>query len=359
MTDRRDFKSIVRDRQRKTGESYTAARAHVERERRQMLGIPDEPATTQAPAQVDAAVLKVGSSMVRIRILGEEASITLRASGVAELVPGQIVTVKIEKRWSFRGDPYASGQIERARIDIAALGLVPLPLDGGELEDLRASYEPYRDPDPYAPLWRELTAKPRACYEMDPIAWGAFPDADPEDNPTIDAVELRGQGDLEGARQLLMDVLLEDLRCLDAHAHLGNFVFERSPARALVHYEIGVRIGELSLPSSFDGVLLWGQLYNRPFLRCLHGLGLCLWRLGRADEAQRVFERILALNPNDNQGVRECWHDVRAGLTWDEAQARDELAAAERAQAARAAREAWLRQRRDGAGDIDGDPGVS
>jgi hypothetical protein len=140
MTDKRDFKSIVRDRQRKTGESYTTARAHVERERKRLFGIPDEPVATQAPIRVDAAVLKVGSSTARIRILGEEAQITLRAGGVSEIVPGQIVTVKIEKRWTFHGDPYASGRIERARIDIAALGLVPLPLDGGELEDLRASY---------------------------------------------------------------------------------------------------------------------------------------------------------------------------------------------------------------------------
>jgi tetratricopeptide (TPR) repeat protein len=103
----------------------------------------------------------------------------------------------------------------------------------------------------------------------------------------------------------------------------------------MVHYEIGVRIGELSLPTAFDGVLAWSALYNRPFLRCLHGYGLCLWRLGRTDEAVSVFERMLALNPDDNQGVRICRHDVRAGLTWEAAQERDD---AEQAKAARKAR---------------------
>jgi hypothetical protein len=105
-------------------------------------------------------------------------------------------------------------------------------------------------------------------------------------------------------------------------------VFDRFPARAIVHYEIGVRIGELSLPQPFAGVLMWSRLYNRPFLRCLHGYGLCLWRLGRTDEATLVFERMMALNPNDNQGARFCWFDVRNGLTWDEAQERDDRAAA-------------------------------
>jgi hypothetical protein len=351
MTAKRDFKSIIRDRQHKTGESYMAARAHVLRERNRLLGIADEPATTQVPIRVDAAVLAVGSSTARIRILGEEAPITLRAGGASELVPGQIVTLKLEKRWIFHGHPYASGRIERARIDIAALGLVPLPLGGGELQDLSQRYEPPADLDPYAPLWRKLTATPRACYEMDPIAWGDFPGAEPDDHSTLDATELEEQGDLDGARALLMEVLREELRRIDAHAHLGSLAFDRSPARALVHYEIGFRISELSLPQPFDGHLAWSDLYNRPFLRCLHGYGLCLWRLGRADEARRVFERLLALNPNDDQGARFCWYDVRAGLTWDEAQARDELAQAKLEQAAQAASAAWLRQHHGDAGD--------
>jgi hypothetical protein len=115
-----------------------------------------------------------------------------------------------------------------------------------------------------------------------------------------------------------MEVLAEDLRCIDAHAHLGNIVFDRSPTEAIVHYEIGVRIGELSLGPDFDAYLPWGRIYNRPFLRCLKGYALCVWRLGRLLEAEQLFERILTLNPPDNQGVRFCYQDVRAGRTWEE-----------------------------------------
>ena len=150
-------------------------------------------------------------------------------------------------------------------------------------------------------------------------SWGG-----PDESPVTDAAELAEQGDPLAARAILMDLLGSDLRCLDAHAHLGNLAFDRYPERALVHYEIGTRIGELSLPAGFDGLLLWGHLFNRPFLRCLHGYGLCLWRLGRTAEAIQVFERILSLNPNDNQGVRFCWEDARAGTTWEEMQEREE-----------------------------------
>ncbi len=68
----------------------------------------------------------------------------------------------------------------------------------------------------------------------------------------------------------------------------------------------------------FDGVLLWGHIDNRPFLRCMYGYGLCLWRLGRFDEAERVFDRMLWLNPSDNQGVRFLIEGVRAGRSWEE-----------------------------------------
>jgi len=344
MTTRQDLKSIIRDRQHKTGESYTAARVHVMRERAQLLGIPDEVAISDevavsaSPARVEAAVLKVGTTSARIRVLGEGGQITLRSRDAWKIAPGHIITARIENRWAFGGDAYASGRIEDARIDVARLGLVPLPLTGGELEDLRACYEPVGRPDPYAPLWRRLTAKPRPWYEMDGIAWAAFPGDDPDDCPTDEAVRRKERGDTQGAREVLMGAVLRDLRCLDAHAHLGNLVFDHCPEHALVHYEIGVRIGELSLPPPFDGVLPWSSLYNRPFLRCLYGYGLCLWRLGRMDEAVRVFERILALNPNDNQGARFCWYDARAGLTWEAVQQRDELAEAQQAEAARQAR---------------------
>jgi hypothetical protein len=79
---------------------------------------------------------------------------------------------------------------------------------------------------------------------------------------------------------------------------------------------VGVRIGELSLGDAFDGVLAWGLIDNRPFLRCPQDYGLCLWRLGRWDETESVLERMLWLNPSDNQGIRGLLPAVRAREAW-------------------------------------------
>ena len=330
MTTHRDLKRIIRERQKKTRESYTAARVHVMRERAVLLGLEADAPTTTPPVRVDAVVLKVNQQSARVRFLGEEGQVTFRSSDMRCVVPGHLATLVVDRRWTWRGDAYASGRIENPRIDVAKLGLEPLPLEGGEPEGVASCSEPYRRPDPYALLWKKLTAKPRASFEFDGIAWGAFQGVSAEENPTCDAAELAEAGDREGARDLLMETLGADLRCLDAHAHLGNLLFDRSPERAMVHYEIGIRIAELSLPAGFDGLLTWGRIYNRPFLRCLHGYGLCLWRLEKLAEAQQVFERILSLNPNDNQGVRFCWEDVRNGRSWKETQERENAWAAGR-----------------------------
>lgn len=147
----------------------------------------------------------------------------------------------------------------------------------------------------------------------------ALPGSDPEDfdsDPIIEANELKEMGDTAGAQETLSKMLEADLRCLDAHAHLGNLLFRTSPHWALNHYEVGVRIGELSLGADFDGVLAWDLIDNRPFLRCMQGYGLCLWRLERWEEAAGVFERMLWMNPSDNQGIRFLLPDVRAREAW-------------------------------------------
>lgn len=152
---------------------------------------------------------------------------------------------------------------------------------------------------------------------MEQVLPGEDPD-NPDTDPILEAVELKQAGDNKNARRMLMDMLASDLRCLDAHAHLGNFAFPRNPDMAVRHYDMGVKIGELSLGKDFTGLLPWGCFDNRPFLRCLFGYGLCLWRFARLRDAEKVFTRMLWLNPTDNQGARLNLSDVKQGKTWHE-----------------------------------------
>ena len=160
-------------------------------------------------------------------------------------------------------------------------------------------------------------AGPRPEYEMEQVLPGEDPD-NPDTDPILEAVDMKEAGNHRKARRMLMDILVADLRCLDAHAHLGIFAFHRDPDTAVRHYDIGVKIGELSLGKDFSGLLRWGCIDNRPFLRCLYGYGLCLWRFGRMRDAEKVFTRMLWLNPTDNQGARFDLYDVKEGKAWHE-----------------------------------------
>jgi hypothetical protein len=266
---------------------------------------------------VELVVLSIKERAARCRVLGTENTITLRSSGLWNVVPGEIVTVRPRKAWRYAGHPYLSGDIQATRLDVAALGLTPLRLEPSGTWDPAEEY--WGEEGDTIDDWAQtiIAHGPRPEFEMEQVLPGADPD-DPDVDPIIESNDLKDAGDRASARRILMSLLETDLRCLDAHAHLGNLVFDHTPAEAIRHYEVGVRIGELSLGENFSGVLGWGLVDNRPFLRCMKGYGLCLWRLGRRDEATRVFDRMLWMNPGDNQGIRFLLPAVLDGRPWEE-----------------------------------------
>jgi hypothetical protein len=265
---------------------------------------------------VELVVLACKTNALRCRLLGTAREVTLRTA-VRDEVPGEIIHVMPTKQWTHARHAYLAGNVLSTRADVEALGLVPLALrDEGEW-------------DPETEYWGEegepveAWAKPiiargkRPMFEMEQV----LPGADPEDfdsDPIVEASELHAAGDRAAAREVLMNLLARDLRCLDAHAHLGNIEFDHRPAQALRHYNAGLSIGAFSLGKKFDGVLPWGLIDNRPFLRCLHGAGLCWWRLGKTREAAAAFRKMLWLNPGDNQGARFNLAAVEADKTWEE-----------------------------------------
>jgi tetratricopeptide (TPR) repeat protein len=269
-----------------------------------------------ADDHLDLIVLAAIKNAIRCRPIGAEEIVTFRSSQCRKAIPGEIVTVEVSKRWKYRGQSRLSGDIIATRLDVDALALKPLRLESTGDWDPDEHYWGEED----EPL--EEWAKPiaafgtRPSFEMEQVLPGWDFD-DPFSDPISQSNDLRDAGDNRKALEILMNLCERDLRCLDAHAHLGNIVFEAFPEDALRHYAVGVSIGELSLGKSFNGVLEWVQIDNRPYLRCLHGYGLCLWCLRQFSRALEVFERILWLNPSDNQGVRALIADVRAKRQWD------------------------------------------
>ncbi len=175
MTSNKDLKKHIRARMERTGESYTAARQQLLRARE----VPDDAAACDET--VEMIVLKVNQRSARVRAVGEVAEVTMRSPELALVVPGQLATLCITRRWTWHVDAYASGKFLNVRKDVAALQLVPLPLEGGQGYDFDAHTEGYGDDERLAALWRKHGGRSRPAYELDAIAWEGRAAAEPGD----------------------------------------------------------------------------------------------------------------------------------------------------------------------------------
>jgi hypothetical protein len=221
--------------------------------------------------------------------------------------------------------------VSRAERWVYPRGLIDPPSDLSDLSDLSDPQRPLQLHergiwDPAEQYWGEpdgtleiclvevIAAGPRLQFELEQLLpGGEDPDAP---DPILDAVALHERGQPTRARAMLEGLIEWDSRCLDAYAHLGALDFDDDPSAAQAHYATGVRIAESSLPEDFGGVLGWGWIDNRPFLRCLHGLTLTTWRLGHHDHAETLCRAMLWLNPADNQGARDLLSEITAGQPW-------------------------------------------
>ena len=143
-----------------------------------------------------------------------------------------------------------------------------------------------------------------------PISWGFFTGREllvgyEEGEDFEDALETLRSGHYEAAAHLLRAFIKRFPYHIDSYHHLGIIETDLGHrVRGLKYFEMGYRIGLRSVPEDFSGRLPWIHLENRPFLRAAHGYGLALERERRHLEAVDVYEHILALNPDDNQGIR-------------------------------------------------------
>jgi len=94
--------------------------------------------------------------------------------------------------------------------------------------------------------------------------------------------------------------------CADAWVLLAEEE-SRSLGEAEDRYREGVEAGERALGEAAfveHKGHFWGVLETRPYMRARFGLAECLWERGASDEAIRHCQRLLELNPHDNQDVR-------------------------------------------------------
>lgn len=119
----------------------------------------------------------------------------------------------------------------------------------------------------------------------------------------FDAMEA---GDEERAYELARRAVEFDPDCVDALVILGEAA--PSAQERLDRMKAAVAAAERSLGQEFiaeNGGRFWFTQGTRPYMRALQALGFTCLENGRRQEARDVFEKMLDLNRDDNQGVRD------------------------------------------------------
>ncbi len=108
------------------------------------------------------------------------------------------------------------------------------------------------------------------------------------------------------AADLARRAVAADPDAVDAYVRLGDLA--PSPAEGIEFYKQGLAAGERALGARYFKTHMgefWGLLETRPYMRALAGLAQAYRTSGQLDEAIRTWQRMLELNPNDNQGMRD------------------------------------------------------
>lgn len=109
------------------------------------------------------------------------------------------------------------------------------------------------------------------------------------------------------ACKLAKRALAKDPDCVDALVVLGGIESD-SPRKMIEALQKAVAAGERSLGAAFirkNKGHFWGLIDTRPYMRALEQLASLLRAEGFNLDAIKLYEKMLALNPNDNQGVRD------------------------------------------------------
>lgn len=123
-----------------------------------------------------------------------------------------------------------------------------------------------------------------------------------------EALEIWEAGQERTAERMLRGIINRCPNHMDALHHLALIMenYGKNLEAYLMEKE-AADMGLEALRGKFDfrsNKLEWGWLENRPFLRAYHGLALAHHKRGQIEQALRIYEDILSVNPNDNQGIR-------------------------------------------------------
>lgn len=132
------------------------------------------------------------------------------------------------------------------------------------------------------------------------------------------AMDFLEQDEEEKAVEYLNKALTFDENYIEAISELGLIYFDKDIEKSEEYYKKAVDLSKKELGGYWPKELEWGIWENRPYLRAIQGLAVIFWKENEIEEAKKLFNLLLSLNPWDNQGIRYCMAAIYKGLGWEE-----------------------------------------
>ena len=105
--------------------------------------------------------------------------------------------------------------------------------------------------------------------------------------------------------KLAKEALQIDKECIIAYQYLGERQNNLEQAKTL--YEKGIAVGKKKFGGEYEKENkghFWMIHETRPYMSCMFNLSECYYHSSNIEEAIKILEYLLELNPNDNQGAR-------------------------------------------------------
>ena len=128
-----------------------------------------------------------------------------------------------------------------------------------------------------------------------------------------EAIDLLGEGEISQAKKLLKKSLQIDTEFVDGYNGLvAVFEDEKNKKKAKEASDIAFKLTSEKFVK-WPKEMLWDDLDNRQYLRAICNKAVYFHEDKKAKEAEKLYQFLLKLNPNDNQGVRYLLAALFAG----------------------------------------------
>lgn len=259
---------------------------------------------------------KVTPTNIRARRLSDNKIFILRRKSSFMKI-GELYTIDfdIQKEWDYKNHQYISGEVIKSEFIESNISI-----DGLDYES-SGIWNPYEmfgdDAKEFFSDYINEGFRESFCFH-DYSGYGFY---EKDEDPVSDAWDYSDMGDIKKTYTILTKLLEDYPQCIDALVHIGHIHFDSKYKLEIAYhnYHTAILIAEKKFTSKiYDGIFLWSNLDNRPYLRALHGKCLASWKLENFSEALILAKQLYRMNPPDNLGARFLIEKIENKVKWED-----------------------------------------